>query len=408
MGLRRLFICGVLTASMVMGGTVLTFAQGTTHKIQPGDTFWKVGQRYGVSTTELLKANNATENTVLYPGQIIVIPSGNQTIHTVKSGETYWIISNIYKVDLRGLLYANNANENSILYVGDRVIIPTASQAQGYTNYTVQNGDTYWVVSQRFGVNFTELLRLNGANDKTYLNIGQVIKIPTSGVAPAPSAKPYVTYVDYTVQKGESSWSIAEKYGIPAYELMEANNINSTVVLNIGQKLRIPVHHVPIKATPGEKYGELLDWWTEAQYVVPRGATFEVVDFYTGKSFYARRTAGSNHGDCETLTINDTNKMKEIWGGFSWTRHPVIVKYNGRKIAAGMTAMPHAGNDGAPGGEWTSWRSGGYGAGTNHDYIKGNGIDGHFDIHFYNSTRHKDGQQDPEHQRCVKVAAGIK
>jgi len=56
-----------------------------------------------------------------------------------------------------------------------------------------------------------------------------------------------------------------------------------------------------------------------------------------------------------------------------------------------MTAMPHAGNDSAPGGVWTSWRSGDYGAGTNYDYIKGNGIDGHFDIHFYNSTRHKDG-----------------
>jgi len=31
--------------------------------------------------------------------------------------------------------------------------------------------------------------------------------------------------------------------------------------------------------------------------------------------------------------------MKEIWGGFSWVRRPVIIKYNGRKIAASMTAM---------------------------------------------------------------------
>ena len=45
------------------------------------------------------------------------------------------------------------------------------------------------------------------------------------------------------------------------------------------------MHHVPIKATPGEKYGELLDWWTEAQYVVPRGATFEVVDFIPENHF---------------------------------------------------------------------------------------------------------------------------
>jgi len=42
--------------------------------------------------------------------------------------------------------------------------------------------------------------------------------------------------------------------------------------------------------------------------------------------------------DCETLTVKDTNIMKEIWGGFSWVRRPVIIKYNGRKIAASMTA----------------------------------------------------------------------
>jgi len=49
-----------------------------------------------------------------------------------------------------------------------------------------------------------------------------------------------------------------------------------------------------------------------------KGSTFEVVDFYTGKSFFVKRTGGSNHADCETLTVKDTNIMKEIWGGFSW------------------------------------------------------------------------------------------
>ena len=30
--------------------------------------------------------------------------------------------------------------------------------------------------------------------------------------------------------------------------------------------------------------------------------------------------------------------------------------------------------------------------GINFDYIKGNGMDGHFDIHFAGSTRHMDGK----------------
>lgn len=44
---------------------------------------------------------------------------------------------------------------------------------------------------------------------------------------------------------------------------------------------------------------------------------------------------------------------------------------------------------------------------TNLDYIKGNGMDGHIDIHFAGSKRHKDGQIDPDHQKCIKIAAGL-
>jgi hypothetical protein len=168
------------------------------------------------------------------------------------------------------------------------------------------------------------------------------------------------------------------------------------------------VHNIPVKSTPGSKYGEALDWWTEAQYFIPAGSDFEVLDFYTGKSFQARRTTGANHADCETLSVEDTKKMKEIWGGsFSWNSRPVLIMFNGRKIAASMSAMPHAGNDSAAAAVWTNWRSENYGPGLNFDWIKNNGIDGHFDIHFLNSTAHKDGKINARHQENVRKAAGL-
>jgi len=78
--------------------------------------------------------------------------------------------------------------------------------------------------------------------------------------------------------------------------------------------------------------------------------------------------------------------IKDIWGGsFSWSVRPVIVEVNGRRIAASMTSMPHS-----------------------IEYIANNDFNGHFDIHFLGSLRHKDNLIDPDHQEAIKIAAGRK
>lgn len=143
-----------------------------------------------------------------------------------------------------------------------------------------------------------ELIAYNGANENTVLYIGQEVKIPQSGTSsttPAETStgtKPYVTYTQYTVQKGDILWDIAIKFGLPFSELLNVNNMTESSAVNIGDVIKIPVHHVPLKETPGTKYGEYLDWWTEAQYVVPVGSEFEVVDFYTGKSLKPNELPG--------------------------------------------------------------------------------------------------------------------
>lgn len=153
-------------------------------------------------------------------------------------------------------------------------------------------------------------------------------------------------------------------------------------------------------------YGELLDWWKSARYIFPIGSVAEVTDLYTGKTFKVKRTMGTNHADCEALTREDTRIIASIWGGFSWDTRPVIVSVNGRRIAASMSSLPHAGVDSAPAFKVVNNRSQGYGRGENLDVVKNNGMNGHFDIHFLNSTTHKTGKENPEHQRNVLKAAG--
>lgn len=377
MSFKRFVISGVIAASLLMGSTSSVFAQDTKYTVKAGDTFYLIGKKFGVSTQNLMKVNNATENTVLYPGNVLIIPSGVQAIHTVVKGDTYWTISQNYGVSFTKLLAANNANDKSWLNIGDRVIIPAAQAS-------------------------------SPSPAPTPSPVPAPVPSPAPQPAPSPD-KPYITYNDYTVKAGDTLWSISDKLGIPMSEVLKANNMTESTWLDIGQVIKIPFRNIPVKPVPGEQYGEYLDWWSEAQYVVPTQSVIEIVDFYTGKSFYVKRTTGNNHADVETLTLSDTQKMKDIWGGaFSWERRPVIVKYNGRKIAASMTSMPHAGNDSASGGLYTSWRSGDYGPGYNLDWVKNNGIDGVIDLHFPNSTRHSDGLADQGHQENIKISAGLR
>ena len=148
---------------------------------------------------------------------------------------------------------------------------------------------------------------------------------------------------------------------------------------------------------------ELLDWWESADKQFEKGVSVVVVDADTGKSFEAVRTYGSNHADAETLTAADTAVMKEIWGGeWSWERRAVTILINGKKLAASASGMPHAGLESTPEGESVENRSGDFGTGTNLDKIKGNDMDGHFDIHFLNSRTHGTDIIDEKHQQMVQ------
>lgn len=194
--------------------------------------------------------------------------------------------------------------------------------------------------------------------------------------------------------------------GIVGYKTQQA-------LFNMEQKT-VSRGSVDIKKTSGEKtlnvevtYGELLDWWTEADSIFYRGAEAKVIDLWTGKSFSIMRTYGRNHADCETLTADDTKIMKEIWGDeWSWNRRPVIVITGEKRIAASMAGMPHAGLDNKPANVTVSGRSTGYGTGINLDTIKENNMDGHFDVHFLNSRTHATNKVDSAHQKMVKQAAG--
>lgn len=130
-------------------------------------------------------------------------------------------------------------------------------------------------------------------------------------------------------------------------------------------------------------YGQMLEWFSKVEKMYKREKVAKVTDLVTGISFYMKRTGGSNHADVEPISTSDTEKIRRIWGGWSWERRAVVVEIDGVRIAASMHGMPHA-----------------------YDYISGNGMQGHVCIHFYKSRTHINNAIDVDHQSAVRKAAG--
>lgn len=112
----------------------------------------------------------------------------------------------------------------------------TPPEGSGNNFYTVVKGDSLWSIARKFGVTVQALRDANNLTSDV-LSVGQVLRIPGSnednGNVP-PSGN-----VTYNVQRGDSLWSIASRYGISVNDLRQANNLTSDT-LSVGQVLIIP------------------------------------------------------------------------------------------------------------------------------------------------------------------------
>lgn len=95
--------------------------------------------------------------------------------------------------------------------------------------YTVKKGDTLSEIAQKYGTTVSKLVSLNHIKDPDKIYVGQKIKLPSSG-----SSKKY-----HTVQKGDTLWEIAKKYGTTVDKLVNLNKIKNPDLVYPGQKIRV-------------------------------------------------------------------------------------------------------------------------------------------------------------------------
>ena len=138
-----------------------------------------------------------------------------------------WSIAKKYNVSVSDLKESNGLN-SSLLTIGDVLKIPVIVKEESKENvYIVKSGDSLYKIAQNYDTTVSEIMQLNNLTS-TSLSIGQILQIPMTTI----SSNMYV------VKKGDSLYKIAQTYDTTVNELIDLNNLSSTL-LSIGQVLKI-------------------------------------------------------------------------------------------------------------------------------------------------------------------------
>lgn len=167
-------------------------------------------------------------------------PSGS-TPYTVQRGDSFYLIARKFGVDVRDLLNANPNITAGRLLVGDVLCVPTGTSAPscpvGSAAYVVQAGQSVTDVLVGRNISVRALRQYNEGVRLTDLRAGDMLCVPESGdrgLCDDGAAA-------YQVQEGDTLASIAQAYGATELTMMRLNpNLLPTDFSTPGQVICLP------------------------------------------------------------------------------------------------------------------------------------------------------------------------
>lgn len=277
------------------------------YTIKKGDTLSAISKKTGVPVHVLRQANAVSEplkvgKTLRLPGKNTYIAdnSGNEKnktkakqnyTYTVQSGDTFRKIASSHGLSIEELKKANPKIHNiTKLALGQKIYIPkqnrkTAKQTLAAENTAGKSKNT--AAAEKQTVN-------NKKTSKTQELASETSKLSKK------SAK-------YTIQQGDTLYSVAKRHGLTVAELQKINNGLSPHGLAIGQKIHVSADKNTLNADNAKKTAQSVKNKT---YTIKQGDTLYSVAKKHGLTVAELQSHNKNLGSSISIGQNITIPAK--------------------------------------------------------------------------------------------------
>ena len=278
-----------------------------TYTVQEGDSPWTIASELGMSVDDLIALNPTIEDSMLVGDELIISGSAssdaaetsssatssgnNQQTYTVQEGDSPWTIASKFDMSVDDLIALNPTIEDSML-IGDELIISgdtdssttaqpeepeeekpeeteESSSESGETQqqtYTVQEGDSPWTIASRFDMSVDDLIALNPSIENSML-IGDELIISPGASGDTEDSSGQTAEED---TQTESSQSSAPHLNLPE---VESGTVSSETVSFV-QSIRLEEGLYPVSSVESlDSINAKLDRIVEGEqtYIVQEG-----------------------------------------------------------------------------------------------------------------------------------------
>ncbi len=230
-----------------------------TYPVMRGDTLFFIAQRYGTTVSAILALNPQIINpNLIFPGELICMPTRppfppgpcptGTFQYTVQRGDTLFFIAQRYGTNVSAILAFNPQITNPNLIIEGQVICvpstppaPPVCPADAFS-YPIAQGDTLFLIAQRFGTTVSAILSLNPQiTNPNVVFPGQVICVPARVTAPPAPPECGPNAFAYLVQRGDTLFTIAITYGTTVPQILNINpQITNPDLIFPGQIICVP------------------------------------------------------------------------------------------------------------------------------------------------------------------------